>query len=307
MARCLSARNSAFLVCLLLVLLFLPVLSMASEGIKFVPRVSVGVEDYELEIEPTDILGGLNWKLGDMVPFAKVGGTFFYNRFFADINYQRSADGDFDISGGVAYDTGFIPDLPTLAPVATFVGSAEFYNYSYAVSAGYQLLDNLSVYAGYKQIFTKFDLNVLATFDAVDDGSITGTPGFPLQLNQYGDFDVDYDAKGPFLGTTYGFLIGEEGVLSLNLAVAYLDGDIKQKGNYVNVATGAKDDSFDLSTSGDSIGFSYGVSYSSNLSEKLSYALTANGYTYDFDSDGKTLSDFNEQSYQFSCSLSYHY
>ena len=149
------------------------------------------------------------------------------------------------------------------------------------------------------------DLNLQTIFHFIDDGSLTGTPGFPISSSLGGDFEIDYDATGPFLGGTYGFIIGEKGMLSLNLAVAFLDGDLTQNGRYIDPRTGSIDETFNLNTTGDSIGFSYGFGWRSSLTDRLGYYVYVKGFNYKFDADDSDKSDFQEKAYQFSLGLSY--
>ena len=276
----------------------------ADTDFKFQPRVSAGWIDYTLEIEPSDSLAGMDWELSDSMAVGTIGATFFLSKFYLDLSYQHTAKGHTGISGGRFYEAGDNPYIPLYADV-TIVGDSEFYHWNYTITIGYQLLDNLSLYAGYKKNETSFDVDTQAIDHLIDDGSLTGTPGFPIFFTYIGDFDVDTETKGPFLGGTYGFIIGDKGVLSLNLAVAFLEGDINQSGNVVDPRTGVPDDIFDMDSSGDSIGLSYGIGWQSTLTDRLGYFLSFKGYNYDFEADDSNQSDFKETTYQFSIGLSY--
>jgi hypothetical protein len=276
----------------------------ADTGFKFQPRINVGWLDYTLDLKSTAGLADIDWNINDNMPVAEIGATLFIKKFYVDFLYQHTAKGYFDISAGNFLPAGPFYELPLDADVS-IIGSGDFHHRNYAITLGYQLLDNLSFYAGYKQNDTSFDLNSQTIFHMIDDGSLTGTPGFPINQSLIGDFDIDYEANGPFIGGIYGFIIDDKGVLSLNLAVAFLDGDIKQNGEYINPRTGIYDDLFDMSSSGDSIGLSYGIGWRSNLTDRLGYYLTAKGYNYDFEADNKDQPDFRERTYQFSIGLSY--
>ena len=140
----------------------------------------------------------------------------------------------------------------------------------------------------------------------IDDGSLTGTPGFPIINTFDGDINIDYKAHGPFLGGTYGFIINGKGILSLNLAVAYLKGDLTQSGTFMDTRTGdPNEEILDLDSSGDSVGISYGIGWSGNISESIGYSFAFSGYNYNFENDDQNKSDFTELSYQFSVGLTY--
>jgi hypothetical protein len=278
----------------------------ADTSIKFQPRVSAGWMDYTLELKSSDSVGGIDWNLSDNMAVGSIGTTFFLSKFYLDLSYEHTAKGNAGLSAGRFYEAGDNPYIPLDADV-TIVGDSEFYHWNYAITIGYQLLDNLSLYAGYKKNETSFDVDTQAIDHLIDDGSLTGTPGFPIFFTYIGDFDVDTETKGPFLGGTYGFIIGDKGVLSLNLAVAFLEGDINQSGKYIDPRTGVPDDLFDMDSSGDSIGLSYGIRWQSTLTDRLGYFLSFKGHNYDFDADNSNHSDFKETTYQFSIGLSYRF
>ena len=276
----------------------------ADTSFKFQPRVSAGWMDYRLDIEPSAALANISWSLGDNVPSISIGATFFLSKFYLDLSYLHTAKGYSGISAGTFLEAGPQEPLPLDADL-TIVGNADFYHWNSAITLGYQLFDSLTLYAGYKHYETSFDLNSQSIFHMIDDGSLTGTPGFPIVLTLLGNYDIDYEAKGPFVGGTYGYIISDKGVLSLNLAVAFLDGDITQTGGIVDPRTDIPDDLFDLNSSGDSIGLSYGIGWRSTLADRIGYFLSFKGYNYDFEADDINQADFKETTYQFSLGLSY--
>ena len=282
-----------------------PKKTKADTGLRFQPRADVNWLDYKLELKPSAALANLNLILSDSVPAASIGATFFYNKFYLDLSYLHTAKGYSGISSGTFLEVDPQYGLPLDADT-TIVGSCEYYHWNYAITVGYQLLDNFTLYAGYKNNNTKFDAKAQSIFHMIDDGTF-GNPGLLVISSLDGNFDIKYEANGPFVGCTYGFIIGDKGVLSLNLAVAYLNGDITQSGKYIDPRTGFSDDVFDLGTSGDSIGLSYSIGWRSNLTEKLGYYLSIKGYNYNFNADQSDRSDFQELTYQFSLGLSYNF
>ena len=279
----------------------------ADTGLKFQPRISLGWLDYSLELESTSGLANIDWTINDDMPVAEIGATLFFKKFYFDFLYQQTAKGYFNVSGGSFLSKGVPPwNLPLDADVS-IIGDGEITHKNYAMTIGYQLLNNLSFYAGYKQNDTNFDLYSQSYMHMIDDGSLTGTPGFPITQNLVGDFYIDYNSKGPFLGGVYGFIFEDKGVLSLNLAVAFLEGELVQSGNYFDPRTGAPDYLFDMNSSGSSIGLSYGIGWRSTLTDGVGYYISVKGYNYNFDADEIDQPDFRESTYQFSLGLSYNF
>ena len=97
---------------------------------------------------------------------------------------------------------------------------------------------------------------------------------------------LTFEEKGFFIGGSYGWLIADAGLLSLNLAYAKLDGRRRQK-----TVTGFKDLEFsiDFEGTGDAEGLSYGASWSSLLTDYVSYSIGLNIEEYTF----KNITDPN--------------
>lgn len=116
-------------------------------------------------------------------------------------------------------------------------------------SIGYTITDTSSVYFGYK--FGKTTV----------EGNRGSRPIFK--------------AAGSFIGGAYGVRFGEKSVLSLNLAVAQLHGEI----DYTIIFPFFNSD---LSAVTETVGFSYGFMWRSNITGNLMYSVSYDIYEYTF-------------------------
>jgi hypothetical protein len=277
----------------------------AATDVGFQTRVTTGLEDYTLHYDQSYRVM-LPFTISDSVPFIGMGTSFFYKNFYADLYYQHSADGNHSICEGKYITPAQYPwaGLITNADV-NINGNAEFYLRDFSVTAGYRITDNFSGYAGYKLSESIMDLDLHSSFQMVDDGSITGIPGFPMSVIYHGELGCTYRSKGPFVGGAYGIVLGDKGMLSLNLSLAFLEGKIRQSGNYANVQTGLNEIDYMLSSSGDCIGISYGAAWQSSITEKVGYSFGVKGYKYDFESKDVERSDFQETVFSYHANVTY--
>jgi len=119
----------------------------------------------------------------------------------------------------------------------------------HALTVGYQVTDYLSAYVGYRAAKTDFE------------GSAGGRSRF--------------DEEGFFLGGVAGWPIRDYGVLSFNLALANLDGDIRFHTNVAGVPISSDAVS-------ETNGLSYGLGWHGELGRGFSYSLAVDGYQYEF-------------------------
>jgi hypothetical protein len=242
-----------------LMLLFFLILSgpLFADELKFIPRASLGVVSYDFTqsarpnaLAPTGINNNEFPEVNFAVTFKMlgVGGTFLKNGYYFDVSYQKSLEEEDSF-------TLEDPALPGGVFTETFKGDRE----DYSVTFGKKLLENrLGLYAGYK----------------AGTSQATGDQGQVLS----------FEEDGLFIGVNYGWQIGDKGVLSVNLAYADLEGDLKEDVN--NPAFASPEVlavPLDTDASSDAQGLSYGLSWSSRLTQKLSYsvALDAKKYTFD--------------------------
>ena len=167
------------------------------------------------------------------------------NGYYFDVSYQDSFD----------EEDSFTLEDP-LIPGGVFTETFEGDRRDYALTFGKKILENRGgIYAGYK----------------VGKSQASGNQGETLS----------FEERGFFIGANYGWPIAGKGFLSLNLAFADLDGDLKE--DVTNPAFASLPIPLSMDASSDAQGLSYGVSWSSRLSQKLSYSLALDAKKYTFD------------------------
>ena len=122
----------------------------------------------------------------------------------------------------------------------------------YSATVGMKVLDNRgNIYFGYK--------------NGKSDAS--GNAGTSLT----------FEEDGFFVGASYGWVIADAGLLSVNVAYADLDGNLKEvPGPGYPAGLGMDADS-------EATGISYGVSWSGRISEKVGYSVSFDANDYEFD------------------------
>lgn len=290
------------------------------------PRFKTGVQYYEYEQEnfqgPTrdpqgrfgNIVGGL--KFNDWMPFVGGGLTFFVDRFFVDFDVQYTFDGqDQSDFANQSFISGAGPFAPDAVLQTNSQLNADFDRLEWAFTAGFEVIDNLVLFAGYKKANTEFsstlhgNLNGFRARDLAQIPFLTGT--FTGRL----DMELEYD--GPFVGASYnwrmkhGFL---DGVLSFNFAAAFLEGTVGLELNNTVARTidgavkpinftGFGQNPFH-GLVGDATGYSFGVGWRGVTPiEGLTYSIGATGYTYEFES-GDTA-NFNETQVRLDFGIAY--
>jgi len=221
-----------------------------SEKLLFIPRASVGVSDYSFEESSRPgALGGEDFPALDFnVTFTMLGAgaTLFYDRFYLDGYYQGSTD-----ESDTFEHTFDLPGFGVLPYREKFTGDRT----DYSVALGVKVLDDKgAVFVGYKGGTSQAD----------------GTNGTKLK----------FEEDGFFVGANYGWTLFDKGVLSINVAVARMDGELTQIPGGI-FATAPWD--LTLKADGDTTGFSGGIAWNSSITEKLTYSISANATSYTFD------------------------
>jgi len=277
-------------------------LAAGAEGVVFQPRVFGGFMDYTLDTkgnnfdgirtefdevgnivgetvftDQTLVLTNLNGKprekfRNSSAPLLGLGATVAYGQFFLDGYYQSTTtvtgvDGASSSLSDV--DFSFQQELDDL----------DFQHYDYALSLGYSVAPNWSVFAGYKGGKTEWDQDYRDAF--VDPF---------LSWNFTSEVDGDFEQDGPFVGASYSFLVGS-GALTFKAAYAYLDGDFKWRDKSgISGTFEGEDFSFAgeevVKLNGNSDAFSFGISWTQSINENLGYSLGFSYQRYDFDVDG---------------------
>lgn len=123
-----------------------------------------------------------------------------------------------------------------------------------SLTFGKKILDNRgAVYLGYK----------------IGKSSADGNQGQSLT----------FEEKGLFVGTNYSWRVGQ-GVVSVNVAYARLDGDLKEE---VTANFGTLNQPLDTDATSDAQGVSYGITYAANLSKHLNYSIGVDTQEYKFE------------------------
>jgi hypothetical protein len=212
----------------------------------------------------------------DTMPFASIGLTAFIDRFSLDIYAQSAVSGE----DRVTQQKGKFSST-TLTNIE---GHREWDRKEYSISAGYAMTNTTAIFAGYRQSNTDFDQTTVA--------SVIGNPEPfpPLKTN------FQYDQKGPFAGVVTKWIVEKggilNGVLGLNVGVAFIDGKLTSKSD---------DDGerFSRVIKGDTVGIMTGVSWGGSITDKLNYTLSFDHYRYDFKADNSDLRHGDPNSDEF--------
>lgn len=195
-----------------------------------------------------------------------VGGTLGYRRFFGDLYYQSTLNETVYSSFEKQY-----PDQE----LSQYFGGVNARHADWALSLGYMITDQWSVFAGYKSGNTKWD-------QSSQINSMLGSKS----LREQGNLNVEFEQDGPFLGASYSLLIGP-GALTFKAAYAYLNGTYKwdlSTVEYENTVPVPLTQFINLD--GNSNAYSFGVSWTQSLTDNLGISFGANYHWYEFDMSG---------------------
>ncbi|MFZ4790517.1 MAG: hypothetical protein ACOYMW_06460 [Candidatus Competibacteraceae bacterium] len=288
------------------------------------PRAYMGYANYSLEsgdmtyirqnappqTKPLqfDVYG--NSKIEFTGPIFGLGAIVAVDRFFGDVYYQSTLS-ETAYSGSKRLDGSKPP------PVIFNLGDVNAKNADWALSLGYRITDQWSVFAGYKRLSKNrvidllsgvagqnrleagpplnFSSKLMANFATVSKSGKTDwdqsmrvnvIPPTSMLVEE-GKFAVNFDQDGPFVGTAYSFFMGP-GALTVKAAYAYLDGSYKS--NFDSLIFGAGGNYIPLvqqfEWDGTSNAFSFGVSWTQSATNNLGYSVGANYHHYQFDSSG---------------------
>lgn len=288
----------------------------------FQPRVNVGVMNYEFEqedlatvtLEPVNLSDGRQITLvhssllegvkrSDNLPYIGIGGTISYDQFFLDLYGLKTATGEQNnlTQYGVDNVTG---PIGTISQINRLEADSDIEREEYAIAVGYNLVDNLVLFAGYKTSTTEFD-NTVNSFQM----TTVGLDGNSVTSLGKGNLKLDLDQKGPFIGAAYGWNIMDKGILSVNAALGFFDGKVKQQ-TQINFPNNPEQENIingSFEYSGDVVGLALGVSWRGNITDNLIYSLALSGYNYNYDSNNPRGANFSESVLNFSAGLSYRF
>jgi len=228
--------------------------SLHAEKMQFIPRASVSIAEYDFtqSARPNALApSGINNNDFPEVTFnvtfkiLGIGGTFFKNDYYFDLSYAKS----------LKEEDSFTLDDPAI-PGGSFTENFKGDREDYAFTFGKKILERRGgVYIGYKG----------GTSEAAGD---QGT-------------DLKFKEKGFFLGGNYGWPVSDAGVISVNLAYAWLDGDLTER--VTNPLFTSLPIPLDTDASSDATGVSYGISWSAGITDKLSYSVGIDAKKYTFE------------------------
>lgn len=306
--------------------------------ISFQPRVEVGVMQYELETEGSSktVIPGSNqtfspFKYEDVMPFVSAGTTFFMKRLFVDISGQYAFDGE---DTGAMTRSKFIVDsvdLENQSYTSNYIAfspthEATFDRTDMAISLGYALTSTLSIFVGYKTAETQFHEKYDGPYSSKHHNTANTDPDdiYYYSGRWWGEATYTFEYAGPFIGFIQGWDLSEsrylKGMLTANVALAFLDGKLKTESDGSRVSVTRINDqdipeyvfpeagenlSSGTDTKGDALGLKISLSWNGTTPwEGLSYVIGLSAYRYEFDAN-ETLSNMNETSTNLKVGLSY--
>ena len=267
-------RGGAFFGCVLGATLPFLVTSVVAQELVIQPRVSLGYQTYDFNIEGNDdfdietdyILGGL-------------GLSVQRGRFFVDLYGQTNL-------------TEADDDVDNFLGLAGVNRESEVDRYELNATLGYAVTPQISAFGG-----LKYASNDVKTDINSDDPDINALLG-----NSFVDIDVEY--IGPFIGASYALPIEGFGALALSASGAYLWGEADLDSQVV-------DDVIAVDVDGNALGFNFGAAWIGSFAP-LAPTLANLGYTigidysqYDFD-DGNT-DEFSEETLRTKVDIKYNF
>ena len=217
----------------------------------FEPRIVTGILYQKYEEKYKGDSEAVEWK--DNIPFAGLGMTLGYKNFSVDVYAQQSASGkDSFFSSEVDESSAKVKDYSTNI-------SREDYaiNLSYARNLFVNLDDRIVFSVGYKAGKTSINGARRRISTPLNTGIASIFPGHE---------ETQFETKGPTVGISYGFPIGE-GVIGLNFGYAWLKTDFSSP-EYMSVDAD--------STSG----ITLGLLGSYPITNNLMFSFSADGYQY---------------------------
>jgi hypothetical protein len=292
--------------------------SSHAELIAIQPRVSVGAQNYEVRFEDrtgVDSIGGVDFRDGfnaaDQLSFFGGGLTFSGARFFADFSGQWSQTGNDD--NVQLQGIEIAPGRYTAGDGQNHRSQTEFDREEFNASFGFGVTSNFSVYAGYKRATS--DLTQTLTPILTPPPFVDTVGGRDGDVLFRGDYLIEFEYDGAFVGATYSIPVGTAGAFSIQSSVAQLDGEFTQRfaGTVaVTTPTGQRtiDPTFkDGTVEGDSVGVNIGVAWTGNVGN-FSYTIGIDHSQYEFDaskSQALWAADFEEKNLRARLDLRYRF
>jgi hypothetical protein len=308
---------------ILLGLFLLPAVGRALD-LTIEPRLQTGIIDYQFEQKPVSVSNEKTgkfakdhgFKLVSALSFVGGGATLFLDRFFVDLYVQKAFSGSDTASQLYDFNLSFPSGDETVGLEGSYpyIIDSDFEREEYSFSTGYALGSQWVVFGGYRKAKTNFSDTMSLKTEI--KGSVDSLE-FPLAITAQGKRRTSFKQDGYFIGGVYAFNIGNHVIISLNAAVAFLDGKYDSRGSLETDATATVDGeqidvpvpSSNIGTNhdGDTTGLSLGAALKGRIGERLGYALSVDGYSYDFEANQEYIADLSESVLRFSAGLSYQF
>jgi hypothetical protein len=257
--------------------------------------------DYAFEQKPAaykNAGGGLTTnkglKLVSVMPFVGGGVTLFANRFFVDFYIQKAFSTSDTATNPYETDKGSAWDV---------IVDSEFDREEYSLSAGYAVGNHWVFFGGYREAKTNFSDSLV-----VPEGGFI-IQGEATELFANGKRSLTFKQDGFFAGGAYALNVSEHSVVTLNAALAVLDGkynsggdlELQRPGSQETLPVRLGDDN-----DGSAVGLNLGAVWKGRIAKSFSYMLGVNGYSYDFDAKNSGA-DVSESVLRFSAGISYQF
>jgi hypothetical protein len=208
--------------------------------------------------------------------------------------------------------------------------TANFDRRETAISLGYALTSNCSVFVGYKWTATEFDTMYRGRMTMVNydsDPDLSGKGSY----NIWGNAQFRFKYGGPFIGGIQGWRFSRyrlfNGTLTGSLALAYLTGKVEMQDTSAYMAltwlneqpVAGESDRVEgdhlsprLDAKGETLGLTVGIGWHGETAvDGLTYHLGINAYRYEFDTqyDAPDASEtnINETAFLYKLGLSYNF
>lgn len=258
------------------------------------PRLNTGAMYYKYEesgtvfndpVFPGEQTTENGFELSTWMPFVGGGATLFVDRFFIDIYAQHAFSSEAQDPAALVTQTSSLDsNFAPLSTVSTLNFTSDIKRTEASIAAGLSVTENIAMFGGYRWSETDFEEKV------TDDSFFSG---------EVAERKRDFRQTGFFFGGALGTAIEGEGLLngylSLNLALAFLDGRITRNNQPL------------FTFRGSTTGLNVGVSWKGLIPavKGLGYSIGVDGYSYDFEADSFDEPDVTETNIRTSVGLSY--
>jgi hypothetical protein len=292
------------------------------------PRLEAGVTLYAIKIgavhhsTPTlpDAASGENAtqeeiEFKDTMAFIGGGMTLFLNRLFLDLSAQFSFDGNDDTEASYSIYNEDSGDGSSVYISSESLYKGEFNRNDQAISLGYAISEQFSLFVGYK--WAELDLDT--TFDG--PYSYLNIDNYVSHGRQSGEEHLEFKYAGPFVGVAHGWQVEWSsryfGLISLNLALAQLKCKLNQEQNGNVRITSVNDTeitpidlpyTYKNEVTGDTLGLTLALGwYGVTPIEHLTYSVAISGYRYQFDLDEPDYSNVSESAVVCKVGIAYNF